>query len=145
MLYAARIRIKWDMSVRGRNFYLLETTLGPQQSRKFQCQSLGGVVTPQFCQALTIDHMLHGPLTTCAVLYQSHDKYHTADFSRTLFVAWLKTCVVEFLRETGFLYLVWLIKQSIPFLIWIQSHLMQSWTWINPQNQAILSDLLICP
>ena len=54
-------------------------------------------------QTLTIDHML----LECAVLQECRDEYYTADSLNTLFETIPETCIVEFLREVGFYYLIW--------------------------------------
>ena len=54
-------------------------------------------------QTLTIDHML----LECAVLQECRDEYYTADSLNTLFETIPETCIVEFLREVGFFYLIW--------------------------------------
>ena len=51
---------------------------------------------------LTIDHML----LECEVLLESRDEYYTADSLNTLFETIPETCIVEFLREAGFFYLI---------------------------------------
>ena len=56
-------------------------------------------------QTLTIDHML----MECAVLQECHDEYYTADSLNTLFETIPQTCIVEFLREVGFFYLIWMV------------------------------------
>ena len=58
----------------------------------------------QHCgQSLTIYHML----LECAVLQECRDKYYTADSLNTLFETIPETCIVEFLWEVGFFYLIW--------------------------------------
>ena len=57
----------------------------------------------QHCgQTLTIDHIL----LECTVLQQSRDEYYTVDSLRTLFETIPEACIIEFLRETGFYYLI---------------------------------------
>ena len=75
------VQIKWDVAVHGRDLYFVKPTLGP----------------------LTIDHML----LECAVLQECRDEYYTADSLNTLFETIPETCIVEFLREVGFFYLIW--------------------------------------
>ena len=53
-------------------------------------------------QALTIDHML----LECALLQECRDEYYTVDSLNALFETIPETCIVEFLRETGFFYLI---------------------------------------
>ena len=54
-------------------------------------------------QTLTIDHM---PLE-CALLQDCRDEYYTVDSLNALFETIPETCIVEFLREAGFFYLIW--------------------------------------
>ena len=65
-------------------------------------------------QTLTIDYML----LECAVLRGSRDEYYTADSLNTLFETIPETCIVEFLREAGFFYLIWMVRHSIQSLTW---------------------------
>ena len=64
------------------------------------------------CQTLTIDHMLLG----CALLQECRDEYYTVDSLNALFEAIPETCIVEFLREVGFVYLIWcnLLNSTSP-------------------------------
>ena len=57
-------------------------------------------------KTLTIDHML----LECAALQEIRDEYYTADSLKTLFEKISETCIVEFLREAGFFYLIWIVK-----------------------------------
>ena len=63
-------------------------------------------------QTLSIDHML----LECAVLQECRDEYYIADSLKALFETIPETCIVEFLREAGFVYLIWLVKHSIQFI-----------------------------
>ena len=58
-------------------------------------------------------------LLECAVLQECRDKYYTADLLKTLFETIPETCTVEFLRETGFFYLLWIVKHAVQFIAWI--------------------------
>ena len=134
------VQTKWDVAVHGRDLYLLKPKLGPP--KKFQYLTRAGEVVitrlrightkatkahilsrgpPTMChhcgQILTIDHML----LECAVLLESREEYYTADSLNTRFETIPETCIVEFLRETGFFYLIWTVRYSI-----------QSLTWTNP-------------
>ena len=138
------VQIKWDVAVHGRDLYLLKPTLGPLKKSQYLIRA-EGVVTTQLrighdnatkshilsrgppttfhhCgQTLTIDHML----LECAVLQESHEKYHTADSLNTLFETIPETCIMEFLREAGFFYLIWMVRHSIQFPTRIICKLMQ--------------------
>ena len=54
-------------------------------------------------QTLTIDHML----LECALLQECRDEYYTVDSLNALFETIPETCIIEFLREAGFFYLIW--------------------------------------
>ena len=120
------VQTKWDVAVHGRDLYLVKPTLGPP--KKFQHLTRAGEVVitrlrightkatkshilsrgpPTSChhcgQTLTIDHML----LECALLQECRDEYYTVDSLNALFETVPETCIVEFLREAGFFYLIW--------------------------------------
>ena len=120
------VQIKWDVAVYGRDLYFVKPTLGPPKkfqhltraeevvitrlrightkATKSHILSRGPPTTCQHCgQTLTIDHML----LECAVLQECRDEYYAADSLNTLFETIPETCIVEFLREVGFFYLIW--------------------------------------
>ena len=95
-------------------------------------------------QAMTIDHML----LECAVLQECRDGYYTVDSFNALFEIIPETCIVEFLREAGFLYLIWcnLLTSISPetWTIWsdlsnLFSKLKQLWDTLTCVGR------LICP
>ena len=119
------VQIKWDLSMHGRDLYLLKTTLGPPRNFKHLTRaekvvitrlrightkatkshilSLGPPTACQHCgQTLTIEHML----LECTVLQQIRDEYYKAESFRTLFETFPEACIVEFLLEAGFFYLI---------------------------------------
>ena len=123
------VQIKWDVSVHGRDLYLLKPTLGPPKkfqhltraeevvmirlrightkATKSHILSRGPPTTCHHCaQTLTIDHML----LECAALQEIRDEYYTADSWKTLFEKIPETCLVESLREKRFFYLIWIVK-----------------------------------
>ena len=127
------VQTKWDVAVHGRDLYLLKPILGPP--KKFQhltraeevvitrlrightkaTKARGPQTTCHHCgQTLTIDHML----LECAVLRESRDEYYTADSLNTLFETIRETCIVEFLREAGYFYLIWMVRHSIQSFTW---------------------------
>ena len=55
---------------------------------------------------LTIDHML----LECAAQQEIRDEYYTADSLKTLFEKISETCIVEFWREAGFFFVIWIVK-----------------------------------
>ena len=69
-------------------------------------------------ETLTIDHML----LECALLQECRDEYYTVASLNALFETIPETCIVEFLREAGFFYLIWcnLLTSTSPqtFTIW---------------------------
>ena len=69
-------------------------------------------------QRLTIEHML----LECAVLQECCAEYYTVDSLNALFETVPETCIVEFLREAGFFYLIWcnLLTSTSPktWTIW---------------------------
>ena len=62
-------------------------------------------------------------LLECTVLQQIRDEYYTADSLRTLFVTFPETCIVEFLREAGFFYLIWKAIYPVQHIIRITHQL----------------------
>ena len=92
------VQIKWDVSIHGRDLYLLKPTLGPPKrfrhltraeevvitrlrightkATKSHILSLGPPTACHHCgQTLTIEHIL----LECTVLQQSRDEYYTVD------------------------------------------------------------------
>ena len=52
------------------------------------------------------DHWPYAPLE-CALLQECRDEYYTVDSLNAFFKTIPETCIVEFLREAGFFYLIW--------------------------------------
>ena len=119
------VQTKWDVAVHGRDLYLVKPTLGPPKKFQHLTRAEEFVITrlrightkatkshilsqgpPTAChhcgQILTIDHML----LECAVLQACRDEYYTVDSLNALFGTIPETCIVEFLREGGFFYLI---------------------------------------
>ena len=117
---------RWDVPVHGRDLYFVKPTLGPPKKFQDLTRADEVVITrlrightkatkshilprgpPTAChhcgQTLTIEHML----LECAVLQECHDEYYTVDSLNALFETIPETCIVEFLREAGFFYLIW--------------------------------------
>ena len=117
------VQTKWDVVVHGRDLYLMKPTLGPPKKFQHLSRAEEFVITrlrightkatkshilsrgpPTGChhcgQTLTIDHML----LECALL---QDEYYTVDSLNALFKTIPETCILEFLREAGFFYLIW--------------------------------------
>ena len=120
------VKTKWDVAVHGRDLYLVKPTLGPLKKFQHLTRAEEVVITwlrightkatkshilcrgpPNGChhcgQTLTIDHML----VECALLQECRDEYYTVDSLNALFETIPETCIVEFLREAGFFYLIW--------------------------------------
>ena len=120
------VQTKWDVAVHGRDLYLVKPTLGPPKKFQHLTRAEEVVITrlrightkatkshilsrgpPTGChhcgQTLTIDHML----LECALLQECRDEYYTVDSLNALLETIPETCIVEFLREAGFFYLIW--------------------------------------
>ena len=120
------VQTKWDVAAHGRDLYLVKPTLGPPKQFQHLTRAEEVVITrlrightkttkshilsrgpPTGChhcgQTLTIDHML----LECALLQECRDEYYTVDSLNALFETIPETCIVEFLREAGFFYLIW--------------------------------------
>ena len=138
------VKTKWDVAVHGRDLYLVKPTLGPPKKFQHLTRAEEVVITrlrightkatkshilsrgpPTGChhcgETLTIDHML----LECALLQECRDEYYTVDSLNALFETIPETCIVEFLREAGFFYLIWC----------------NSLTSTSPQTFTIWSDL----
>ena len=119
------VQTKWDVAVHGRDLYLVKPTLGPPKKFQHLTRAEEVVITrlrightkatkshilsrgpPTGChhygQTLTIDHML----LECTLLQECRDEYYTVDSLNALFETIPETCIVEFLREAGFFYLI---------------------------------------
>ena len=104
---------KFQHLTRAEEVIIIRLQIGHTKSTKSNILSRGPPIAYHNCgQALTSDHMLLG----CAVLQECRDKYHTVDSLNTLFETIPETCLVEFLREAGFFYLIWcnLLTSTIP-------------------------------
>ena len=130
------VQTKWDVAVHGRDLYLEKPTRAteevpaPNQSWRgcnhptsnwpYQGHQIPYLVpsTTNWLSPLTIDHML----LECAVLQECRDEYYTVDSLNTLFETIPETCILEFLREAGFFYLIWCnsLTSTSPqtFTIW---------------------------
>ena len=76
--------------------------------------SRGPPTACHYCvQTLTIEHILQ----ECTVLQQSRDEYYTVDSLRTLFETIPEACIIEFLREAGFYYLIWMARYPTQLFI----------------------------
>ena len=93
-----------NVNGRAEEVVITRLRIGHTKATKSHTLSRGPPTTCHHCgQTLTIDHML----LECAVLQECRDEYYTADSLITLFETIPETCIVEFLREVGFFYLIW--------------------------------------
>ena len=145
------VQIKWDFSIHGRDLYLLKPTLGPPKrfqhlaraeevvitrlrightkATKSHILSRGPPTAYQHCgQTLTIENIL----MECTSMQQSHDEHYTVDSLRSIFETIPEACIIEFLREAGFYYLIWMATCPIQLFIKISHQLTTSTSWINP-------------
>ena len=140
------VQIKWDISVNGRDLYLLKLTLGPHQ--KFQ-QLTGAeevVITWLLIghtKAMKSHILSRWPMTTCqhcglswllktCLSVQCYSKV-VMNTTQLVFEMTPEACIVEFLREAGFFYLIWMTKYPVQHLIWISHQMTKFWTKINPR------------
>ena len=139
---------KCDVAVHGRDLYLVKATLGPPKKFQHLSRAEEVVITllrightkatkshilsrgpPTGChhcgQTLIIDHML----LECALLQECRDEYYTVDSLNALFETITETCIVEFLWEVGFFYLIWcnLLTSTSPQYWTIWSDLSNCW------------------
>ena len=84
-------------------------------------------------QILSIDHML----MKCAVLQECLDEYYIADSLNTLFETIPETCIVGFIQEAGFFYLIWMVKYPIQFITWTTVVWWNLLTSTSPQTCTI--------
>ena len=146
-----KVQIKWDVSIHGRDLYLLKPTLGPPKRFRHLTRAEEVVITrlrightkvtkshilsrgpPTACQhcgqTLTIEHIL----LECTVLQQYCDEYYTVDSLRTLFETIPEACIIEFMREAGFYYVIWMAMHPIQLFVQISHQLTTFSSWINP-------------
>ena len=86
---------------------------------------------------LTIEQML----LECTVWQQTRDEYYTAESLRTLFETIPEACIVEFLREAGFFYIIWKAIYSVQHIIRITHQLKKfglDFTFAVVESQAVL-------
>ena len=120
------VQTRWDVAVHGRDLYLVKPTLGLPKKFWYLTRAEEVVITrlrightkatkshilsrgpPTGChhcgKTLTIDHML----LECALLQECRDEYYTVDSLNTVFETIPETCIVVFLREARFFFLIW--------------------------------------
>ena len=105
--------------------------IGHTKATKSHILSRGPPTTCQHCgQTLTIKHML----LECTVLQQNYDEYYTVDSLGTRFETIPEACIVEFLREAGFFYLIWMAIYPEKTLSKISHQTTRFWTRFNYSN-----------
>ena len=144
-----KVKIKWAVSMHGRDLFIVKPTRGaPKKFRhltraedvvitwlrigytkatKSHILSRGPAIAYKHC-GQTIERML----LECTALQQS---YYTGDSLGTLFKMIPEACIIEFLREAGLFYLVWMVtytvqvylNQSPPRKGWVPSILALAW------------------
>ena len=123
----------------------LEIWIPHPPSTKSHILSRGPPTACHHCgQTLTIEHML----LECAVLQECRDEYYTVDSLNALFETIPETCIVEFLREAGFFYLIWCnlstSTSSETWTIWSDlSNLFREWKQLWDTFTCV--GRLICP
>ena len=113
---------KFQHLTRAEEVVITRLRIGHTKATKSQIMSRGPPTVCHHC-GQTLGHML----LECAVLQECRDEYYTVDALNTLFQKITETCIVEFLREAGFFYLIWcdLLTSSRP----------QTWTiWSDLSN-----------
>ena len=144
------VQIKWDVSIHGRDLYLLKPTLGPPKRFRHLTRAEEVVITrlrigltkatkslscPEDRRLLAIILARLWPLNTCPWNVQCCNKVvmsTTQLTQRTLFETIPEACIIEFLREAGFFYLIWMAIYPIQFFIQISHQLTTLSSWINP-------------
>ena len=116
---------KFQHLTRAEEVVITPLRIGHTKATKSHILSRGLPTGCHYCgQTRTIDHML----LECALLQECRDEYYTIDSLNALFETIPETCIVEFLREAGFFYLIW-------------CNLLTSY---NPRTWTIWSDLSNC-
>ena len=95
---------KFQHLTRAEEVVITRLRIGHTKATKSHILSQGPPTSCHHCgQTLTIDHIL----LECALLQECRDEYYTVDSLNALFETIPETCIVEFLREAGFFYLIW--------------------------------------
>ena len=129
---------KFQHLTRAEEVVITRLRIGHTKATKSHILSRGPPTTCQHCgQTLTIEHMLLG----CTMLQRDENK--TVDSLGTLFEAIPEACIVEFLREAGFFYLIWMAIYPEQPLIQISLQATRFWTRFNPSNTTRFCNLFI--
>ena len=87
----------------GKDAVITRLRVGHTKATKSHILSRVAPTACHYCgQTLSIDHMLQ----ECAVVQECRGENYTVDSLNTLFDAISETCIVEFLREVAFFYLI---------------------------------------
>ena len=120
---------KFQHLTRAEEVVITRLRIGHTKATKSHILSRGPPTACHHCgQTLIIEHML----LECAVLQECRDEYYTVDSLNALFETIPETCIVEFLREAGFFYLIWCnlstSTSSETWTIWSDlSNLFREW------------------
>ena len=119
---------KFKHLTRAEEVVITRLRIGHTKATKSHILSRGPPTACQHCgQTLTVEHVL----LECTVLQQIRDEYYTAESLRALFETIPEACIVEFLREAGFFYLIWRAIHSIQHIIRITHQLTKFGSYIN--------------
>ena len=113
---------KFQHLTKAKEVVITRLRIGHTKATEYDILSRGPPAGCHHCgQTLTIDHML----LECALLQECRDEYYTVDSLNALFETIPETCIVEFLREAGFFYLIWcnLLTSTSPQTFTIRSDL----------------------
>ena len=129
-------QIKWDVSIHGRYLYLLKPTLGPPKRFRHLVRAEEVVITrltPNWpYQGHKITYLVPRTTNCLPALWPDSDNwahtpgmYSVATKSWWVLHSWLiedllwDACIIEFLREAGFYYLIWMAIYPIQLFIQI--------------------------
>ena len=154
------VQTKWDVSIHGRDLHLVKPTLGPPKKFQHLTRSCNNPTSNWPHQGHKVPYLV--PRTTnnlpalwpdsdppthapgvYSVTTQSWRILHCWDSLGTLFGTVPEVCIVEFLREAGFFYLIWMAIYPEQLLILISHQMTRFWTRINLRNATRLCNLFI--
>ena len=129
---------KFQLLTRAEEVVITRLRIGHTKATKSHILSRGPPTVCYHCgQTLTIDHMLLECAVQEGAVQECRDEYYTVDSLNSLFQTIPQTCIVEFLREAGFFYLIWcnLLTSTSP----------QYWTIRSDLSYCLENGWLICP
>ena len=141
-----------DVSIHGRDLYFLKPTLGPPKRFRHLTRAEEVVIsnpTPNWpYQSHKIPYLVPRTTNCLPALWPDSDHWaHTprmhsaAAKSWWVLHSWLiedplwdnpEACKIEFLREAGFYYLIWMAIYPIQLFIQVSHQLTTFSSWINP-------------